>query len=110
MMGWRPAAVVVTRGLTGFVPFARLVRRLGRREASGFSSTHFVGGRRSAAAAADRIADRRPTAPPPSLGGIALPEEETVDLEDLRASRSAVVTVAQAASVLGVDVRRVSRA
>jgi len=33
-----------------------------------------------------------------------------VDLEDLRASRSAVVTVAQAAEVFGVDVRTVSRA
>jgi excisionase family DNA binding protein len=33
-----------------------------------------------------------------------------MDLEDLRASRSAVVTIAQAASVLGVDVRTVSRA
>ena len=33
-----------------------------------------------------------------------------MDLEDLRASRSAVVTVAQAASVFGVDVRTVSRA
>src|SRR4051812_27498088 len=43
-------------------------------------------------------------------GWIALPEEETVDLEDLRASRSAVVTVAQAAAIFGVDVRTVSRA
>jgi excisionase family DNA binding protein len=33
-----------------------------------------------------------------------------MDLEDLRDSRSAVVTVAQAASVFGVDVRTVSRA
>jgi excisionase family DNA binding protein len=33
-----------------------------------------------------------------------------VNLDDLRASRSAVVTVAQAASVLGVDVRTVTRA
>jgi excisionase family DNA binding protein len=33
-----------------------------------------------------------------------------MDLEDLRASRSAVVTVAQAASIFGVDVRTVSRA
>jgi excisionase family DNA binding protein len=33
-----------------------------------------------------------------------------VDLEDLRASRSAVGTVAQAASVFGVDVRTVTRA
>jgi excisionase family DNA binding protein len=33
-----------------------------------------------------------------------------VNLEDLRTSRSAVVTVAQAASVFGVDVRTVTRA
>lgn len=33
-----------------------------------------------------------------------------MNLEDLRASRSAVVTVAQAASVFGVDVRTVTRA
>jgi excisionase family DNA binding protein len=33
-----------------------------------------------------------------------------VDLEELRDSRSAVVTVAQAASVFGVDVRTVTRA
>jgi excisionase family DNA binding protein len=33
-----------------------------------------------------------------------------VDLQELRVSRSAVVTVAEAASVLGVDVRTVSRA
>lgn len=33
-----------------------------------------------------------------------------MDLEDLRASRAAVVTVAQAATVLGIDVRTVSRA
>jgi excisionase family DNA binding protein len=33
-----------------------------------------------------------------------------VDLQELRVSRTAVVTVAQAASVLGVDVRTVSRA
>lgn len=33
-----------------------------------------------------------------------------MDLEDLRASRSAVVTIAQAATVLGIDVRTVSRA
>jgi excisionase family DNA binding protein len=33
-----------------------------------------------------------------------------VTLDELRASRSAVVTVAQAAAVLGVDVRTVSRA
>jgi excisionase family DNA binding protein len=33
-----------------------------------------------------------------------------LDLEDLRASRSAVVTIAQAAAVLGIDVRTVSRA
>jgi excisionase family DNA binding protein len=33
-----------------------------------------------------------------------------VNLDDLRASRSAVVTVAQAASVFGVDVRTVTRA
>ena len=33
-----------------------------------------------------------------------------MDLEELRISRAAVVTVAQAADVLGVDVRTVSRA
>ncbi|HYX97188.1 MAG TPA: helix-turn-helix domain-containing protein [Geodermatophilus sp.] len=33
-----------------------------------------------------------------------------MDLEELRDSRSAVVTVAQAASVFGVDVRTVTRA
>jgi excisionase family DNA binding protein len=33
-----------------------------------------------------------------------------VNLEDLRTSRSAVVTVAQAASIFGVDVRTVTRA
>jgi excisionase family DNA binding protein len=33
-----------------------------------------------------------------------------MDLEDLRASRSAVVTIAQAADVLGIDARTVSRA
>jgi excisionase family DNA binding protein len=33
-----------------------------------------------------------------------------VDLEDLRKSRAAVVTVAQAADVFGVDVRTVTRA
>jgi excisionase family DNA binding protein len=33
-----------------------------------------------------------------------------VDLDDLRVSRAAVVTVAQAASVFGVDVRTVTRA
>ena len=33
-----------------------------------------------------------------------------MNLEDLRTSRSAVVTVAQAASVFGVDVRTVTRA
>ena len=33
-----------------------------------------------------------------------------MNLEDLKASRSAVVTVAQAASVFGVDVRTVTRA
>jgi excisionase family DNA binding protein len=33
-----------------------------------------------------------------------------VDLEELRLSRAAVVTVAQAAAVFGVDVRTVSRA
>jgi len=33
-----------------------------------------------------------------------------VDLEDLRTSRDAVVTVAQAAAVFGVDVRTVTRA
>ena len=33
-----------------------------------------------------------------------------MNLNDLKASRSAVVTVAQAASVFGVDVRTVSRA
>ncbi len=33
-----------------------------------------------------------------------------MDLEKLRMSRAAVVTVAQAASVLGVDVRTVTRA
>jgi excisionase family DNA binding protein len=33
-----------------------------------------------------------------------------VDLEELRISRAAVVTVAQAADVLGIDVRTVSRA
>ena len=33
-----------------------------------------------------------------------------MDLDDLRASRAAVVTLAQAASVFGVDVRTVSRA
>ena len=33
-----------------------------------------------------------------------------MDLQELRVSRSAVVTVAEAASVLGVDVRTVSRA
>ncbi len=33
-----------------------------------------------------------------------------MNLEDLRASRSAVVTLAQAASVFGVDVRTVTRA
>jgi excisionase family DNA binding protein len=33
-----------------------------------------------------------------------------VDLEELRISRAAVVTVAQAAEVLGIDVRTVSRA
>jgi excisionase family DNA binding protein len=33
-----------------------------------------------------------------------------VDLEDLRASRAAVVTIAQAAAILGVDTRTVSRA
>jgi excisionase family DNA binding protein len=33
-----------------------------------------------------------------------------VDLEDLRISRAAVVTVAQAAAVFGVDVRTVARA
>ena len=33
-----------------------------------------------------------------------------VDLDDLRASRSAVVTIADAAAVLGVDARTVSRA
>ena len=36
--------------------------------------------------------------------------EAGVTLDELRASRSAVVTVAQAAAVLGVDVRTVSRA
>ena len=33
-----------------------------------------------------------------------------MDLEDLRTSHAAVVTIAQAAAVLGVDVRTVSRA
>ena len=33
-----------------------------------------------------------------------------MDLEDLRASRAAVVTIAQAAAILGVDARTVSRA
>ena len=33
-----------------------------------------------------------------------------MDLEDLRTSRAAVVTVAQAAAILTVDVRTVSRA
>lgn len=33
-----------------------------------------------------------------------------MDLDDLRTSRAAVVTVAQAASVFGVDVRTVARA
>ena len=33
-----------------------------------------------------------------------------MDLEELRISRAAVVTVAQAADVLGIDVRTVSRA
>ena len=33
-----------------------------------------------------------------------------MDLDDLRASRSAVVTIADAAAVLGVDARTVSRA
>ncbi|WP_448612613.1 excisionase family DNA-binding protein [Modestobacter sp. URMC 112] len=33
-----------------------------------------------------------------------------MNLDDLRASRSAVVTVAEAASVFGVDVRTVTRA
>ena len=33
-----------------------------------------------------------------------------MDLDELRASRSAVVTLAQAASVFGVDVRTVTRA
>ncbi len=33
-----------------------------------------------------------------------------MDLEELRISRAAVVTVAQAAAVLGVDVRTVTRA
>jgi excisionase family DNA binding protein len=33
-----------------------------------------------------------------------------VDLQELRVSRTAVVTVAQAAEVLGIDVRTVSRA
>jgi excisionase family DNA binding protein len=33
-----------------------------------------------------------------------------VDLEELRGSRAAVVTVAQAAAVFGVDVRTVTRA
>src|SRR4051812_36066387 len=33
-----------------------------------------------------------------------------VDLDDLKASRSAVVTIAEAAAVLGVDARTVSRA
>jgi excisionase family DNA binding protein len=33
-----------------------------------------------------------------------------VDLDDLRTSRAAVVTVAQAASIFGVDVRTVARA
>ena len=33
-----------------------------------------------------------------------------MNLEDLKASRSAVVTLAQAASVFGVDVRTVTRA
>jgi excisionase family DNA binding protein len=33
-----------------------------------------------------------------------------VNLDDLRASRSAVVTVAQAALIFGVDVRTVTRA
>jgi excisionase family DNA binding protein len=33
-----------------------------------------------------------------------------VDLDELRSSRAAVVTVAQAASVFGVDVRTVTRA
>ena len=33
-----------------------------------------------------------------------------MDLDDLRASRAAVVTVAEAASVFGVDVRTVARA
>ena len=33
-----------------------------------------------------------------------------MDLEELRISRAAVVTVAQAAEVLGIDVRTVSRA
>jgi excisionase family DNA binding protein len=33
-----------------------------------------------------------------------------VNLDDLRTSRSAVVTVSQAASVFGVDVRTVARA
>lgn len=35
---------------------------------------------------------------------------QAVNLDELRASRSAVVTLAQAATVLGVDVRTVSRA
>ena len=33
-----------------------------------------------------------------------------MDLEELRASRAAVVTIAEAAAVLGIDVRTVSRA
>jgi excisionase family DNA binding protein len=38
-------------------------------------------------------------------------EEVTdVDLDELRASRSAVVTIADAAAVLGIDARTVSRA
>ena len=37
-------------------------------------------------------------------------EVSILDLEDLKASRSAVVTIAQAATVLGIDVRTVSRA
>lgn len=36
--------------------------------------------------------------------------EGAVNLDDLRTSRAAVVTVAEAASLLGVDVRTVSRA
>jgi excisionase family DNA binding protein len=60
---------------------------------------------------------RRPVPHPEQLPHVAAsgrPRRQNpgvpVDMDELRISRSAVVTVAQAASVFGVDVRTVSRA